>query len=169
MGRKLSALLFGLIIPLALEIAPAQANDELDEFQITCDKELNYFSVRSLVLEDSKIMYDEQKVDAKIKDGFYPPGEIATHPYFCELDDKKISIEVLDHTSPDGSGECGTRGSYAATIKENGKDLFKFLPYGLDRCLAAETHVIEIVGNSALRDCILPDAGGQTECKYVEK
>ena len=168
MGKQFSQIMFLLLV--AIVPSTAWADEVLDEFQITCDKQLHYFSLRTLAMDDRRfVSSNEHELRSERQNGLFRPNVLSKHPFTCDLGSSSVSVEVFDYSSKDGRGECGGRGEYAVTIKQNGADLYKFSPYGSNRCLNPVTHVIEVLDPYALRDCTLPDASGQATCKYLSK
>lgn len=125
---KFSALICALLFILPYQ---ARADWKWDAVQITCDKDLNYFSLRTMALEDVRPKDTEAAKRIEQQSGIYDIGSLLKHPYTCNLPDytieqgKKflariITVEIANYQGEHEHGECATAATFDVIVKLNG-------------------------------------------------
>jgi len=169
MGKKVSQLLV-LLIAILIVLSPdaAKADSTLDQIQITCSKDLNYFSLHTFRLQDRHEFPSAEEVSRQENQGLFSVKSLREHPYKCDTGEAIISIEVT-HYRP----ACVVDQRFALLIRQNGNEVYEFDAYGGDdSCASPDTHFIEMLepaNKYSLKDCLVPDGKGQMSCSYPAK
>jgi hypothetical protein len=145
----------------------ARADSQWDALQIMCLPDLDYFSLRTMTLEDIKPKDAESTKRLQTQDGIYEPKQLLNTPYKCDLPGHSVSAEIVDYVAPHYPGECGLNERFDILLKVDGTEVDKFHAYGLNRCTAPETHLIE-VDLYHFRNCTISysaEPDGQKTCK----
>jgi hypothetical protein len=154
-----------------------------DAIQVTCDKDLNYFSLRTIAFDDAEPKDTDAKKRVEEQSNIYDISHILKHPYTCNLPShsinggrrpflaRTISIEISSYQEPHEHGECGLSPRYNLLIRINGAKVDEFEAYGINRCTNPETHLIELDQFNLLRTCTFPgsySAEKQTSCNLLK-
>lgn len=143
-----------------------KADSEWDGIQITCDKYLNYFALRTITLQDLEPNADDKK-HIQQQSNIYDIGHLLKHPYTCDLPAHKvkgsnlkfparaISIAITNYIAPHERGECSLSEHFDIQLSINGKTIHEFSAYGINRCTDPETLLMELDQLNTLRDCAL--------------
>lgn len=145
----------------------AWADSKMNLIQITCNKNLNYLTLRTLQLSDRDYVGDDDKEkESEVASGLYRPSSLVGHPYTCDIGHGSVVVEVIDFRS---TGACG--GGFDILIKANGSDVYKFKPYvTTSPCVTSAYHFIDILFPYSLKDCLIPDGTNEpASCSYPTK
>jgi hypothetical protein len=170
MNKTLLRLLIGLA---AIVISPhmAKADSMTDMIQISCDKTLKYFSLRTIqMLDRYDQSNDQEEIKKEISAGLYRPSVLLEQPYNCDIGGSTVTVQIIN---PVGSS-CGGQGSFDLSIKRDGDEIYTFNAYQPEEenhCITAAYHLIEIVAPFSMKDCLIPEATGTTpsSCSYPGK
>jgi hypothetical protein len=143
----------------------AWADYKQDLIQITCNKTLDYFSLRTVQIIDGTYVDNNDKEKRSRDSGaFFDLHELQTTPYSCDMGDGVISVEVTDYIPPHATGECGGLGGFNLQFRRNRQAVYKFSAFA--GCPEQDNHLIEMWSSYGLRDCTISDTPDHTQCAY---
>ena len=122
---RLSYSIITLFILLLMMPQTAWADHDDPFIQVTCSPELNYFSLRTFYIEDSKIWHNtgNNKTNTSInKIGIYKLEDFSKANYHCHLPDRDISFDLIYFLS---DSKCGANNA-DFSIKINNISIYKF-------------------------------------------
>lgn len=169
MGKQSVRITFWSVLVLAFYTPiSAKADSAMDLVQITCSKELGYFSLHTFQLQDRNDSPDAEAIKRREDEGLFSAELILQHPYICDTGEAIISVEVTDYRRA-----REVRNAFGLLIRKNHKKLYQFDAYeGDDACINPTTHFIEMLepaNEYSLKDCLVPNKNGQTTCSYPIK
>ncbi len=145
----------------------------IDLLQTTCIPELNYFSLQSVEL--SRDLPNENTIDAsafskmlgqlQLQNQLYTAEALLKKPYVCKLADRTISVKIEDYVAPHERGECALIENFNVSLSVDDKSIYKFSPYGINRCTGPETHIISLDAFNNFKDCEIEEFGSKKSCK----
>jgi hypothetical protein len=160
-----------LLVTAVVTFTPslARADHAQDEIQITCSKELNYFSLHTFRLLDRKEFASAEEVKHQQQQGFFSVKGLREQLYKCDTGEAIISVEITHYQPAHYPGACGLVERFDLLIRQNGNAVYEFSSYEGDWCANPDTHFIEMLepaNRYSLKDCVIPNGQGQMSCVY---
>ena len=145
----------------------ASADNLWDAIQVTCSKDLDYFALRTIALEDinypGKIMLTPDSEEHLKQSGIYYVSNILKQPYTCQLPKRSITVKVDNYQEANEKGECGSSENFSIVVLVNGNEADRFRAYGANRCTDPENHLIELDQFNHFWNCTLHNSTADPE------
>lgn len=161
-SMKFFAKAFVCLVLLMFMSSMAHA-DVLDFLQISCSKELSYFSLRTVAIEPDQKNNDRmhrhnEMFDQMRRGGLYFVNDLLKYPYICKLPKFNVSVEIANFVRGSGAErECSGIDTFDVLIRIDNQEADSFSAYGMNRCLDNEAHLVEI-DKSKLESFVLSTA-----------
>jgi hypothetical protein len=144
----------------------AKADEYSNFIQFTCSKELDYFAIRTMKINDAHLYRDGTNTDNSPQLNIFDIRNLSERPYNCKLPTRSISVSAsTSNTKQNTSTSCVDPPVNVSIHVEDTKEVYNFAAYGIS-CGGSETHLVELQQIFSLRDCVMPDGPGQASCTY---
>ena len=157
--KKVLVSVLVLIFATSFGSKKAEADWKWSAVQITCDKDLNYFSLRTISFDDVKPRNQRAEKRVKKQSRIYSAWKLMAKPYTCVLPsfslppssgyDRKFPARTIKVKVSHDNGTCKQ-----ATIVVNGQEVDR-LPLNLGECGLLPARLIELDTFGVLTDCTL--------------